>query len=119
MPHVVLQSPLSLEEISRRFTPQSDRSENARIELLEMFQSTRDGKLLVEAYVREEPLAQRVGLTIRRREPGDMVVGLHEVGFPCSMPGIQLAIAHLARWVVGLDPASAIVRSNVGVEIGD
>ena len=117
MPHVVLHSPLSLEEISRRFTPQSARSENARIELLEMFQSTRDGKLLVEAYVREEPLAQRVGLTIRRREPGDMVVGLHEVGFPRPTPGIQLAIAHLAQWVVGLDPASEIVRSTVDTAV--
>ncbi len=119
MPHVVLHSPLSLEEISRRFTPQSARSVNARIELLEMFQSMRDGKLLVEAYVREEPLAQRVGLTIRRREPGDMVVGLHEVGFPRPTPGIQLAIAHLAHWVVGLDPASEIVRSTVDTAVAE
>jgi len=114
MPHVILNSPLSLEEIGRRFTPQSAKAENVHVELLEMFQSTHDGKLLAEAYIKEEPLTQRLGLVVRRRETGDLVVGLHEVGFPRPTRGVQLAIIHLARWVAGLDPASEIVRSNVG-----
>ncbi|MCA9873759.1 MAG: tRNA (guanosine(46)-N7)-methyltransferase TrmB, partial [Anaerolineales bacterium] len=115
MPHVILNSPLSLEEIGRRFTPQSTKGANVHVELLEAYQSAHDGKLLVEAYIKEEPLTQRVGLVIRRRELGDLVVGLHEVGFPRPTPGVQVAVASLARWVVGLDPASEIVRSNVSV----
>jgi len=119
MPHVVLNSPLSLEEIGRRFTPQSAAGDRVHVELLEAYQSAHDGKLLVEAYIKEEPLTQRVGLVVRRRELGDLVVGLHELGFPRPTLGVQLAVASLARWVVGLDPASAIVRSNVSVETGD
>ena len=114
MPHVVLHSPFSLEEIGRRFTPQRIVTVSGHIHLLEMYQSTFDGKLLVEAYVNEDSLTQRVGLVVRQRELGDMVVGLHDVGFPRPTTGIQQAIVHLAQWIVSLDPASEIVRSSVG-----
>ena len=113
MPHVVLQSPLSLSEIGQRFTPQQAAGPDIHVQLLELFQSSYDGKLLVETYVNEEPLTQRIGLVIRQREFGDMVVGLHEVGFPRPTPGIQLAITHLARWVIAQHPESKLIRTNI------
>jgi tRNA (guanine-N7-)-methyltransferase len=116
MPHVILKSPLSLDEIGRRFTPQRLPIANGHVHLLEMYQSIHDGRLLIEAYVTEEPLTQRVGLVVRGRTSGDFVVGLHEIGFPRPTRGIQQAIVHLADWIVSLDPASTIVRRNVEEE---
>ncbi|MEJ2749841.1 MAG: hypothetical protein P8183_18315, partial [Anaerolineae bacterium] len=80
---------------------------------LEMYQSFYDQKLLVETYVKEEPLTQRVGLSVIRRQTGELVVGLHDVGFPRPTRGIQLAIAHLAQWIMSLHPETAVITNNL------
>ena len=113
MPHIIMTSPLSLTEIGQRFEPQHSSDGETHVKLLEMYQSFYDQKLLVETYIKEEPLTQRVGLSIAQRQTGELVVGLHDVGFPRPTHGIQLAIAQLARWILGLHPDSAIVTSNI------
>lgn len=113
MPHVIMNSPLSLTEIGRQFKRQQTSDGDIHIKMLEMYQSFYDEKLLVETYVNEAPLSQRVGIAIARRQTGELIVGLHDVGFPRPTRGIQLAIAHLAQWVLGLHPDSAIVTSNI------
>ena len=117
MPHVILRSPVDLLEIGHRFKPQHYSSGDLHVKLLETYQSCYDQKLLVEAYVNETPLAQRVGLSVRRRPTGELVIGLHEVGFPRPTRGIQLAIVHLAQWIVSLHPDSAVETSNIAEEI--
>lgn len=113
MPHVVLRTPLTLEEIGRRFTPHHLEDGRAHIQYLELFQTMHDRKLLVEAYVKEEPLTQHVGLVIRPRQSGDLVVGLHEIGFPRPTTGIQRAIAGLARWLLSLHSDSTVADNNL------
>lgn len=117
MPHVIMTSPLSLAEIGQRFEPQRSAAGDTHINLLEMYQSFYDQKLLVESYIKEEPLTQRVGLSVAQRQTGELVVGLHDVGFPRPTQGIQLAIAHLARWIMGLHPDSALLTSNIAEEL--
>ena len=115
MPHVICRSPLSLADVAAQFEPMSavalDRS--IHITLLELFQSAEDGKLLVESYLKERPLEQRVAIKISQRDTGDWVIRLHEVGFPRPTPGGQLAIARLATWIASLHPATEIVHSNL------
>ncbi len=113
MPHVVLQSPLTLPQIGAQFQPDTAVSGDIHVKLLEMFQSLYDQKLLVEAYINEQPLRQRVGLAVRRRPTGELVIGLHEVGFPRPTPGVQLAIAHLSQWIASLHPDTKIIASNI------
>ncbi|MCB9421753.1 MAG: tRNA (guanosine(46)-N7)-methyltransferase TrmB [Ardenticatenaceae bacterium] len=113
MPHIIMSSPLSLAEIGQRFEPQHTSDGETHVKLLEMYQSFYDQKLLVETYVREEPLTQRVGLSVFRRQTGELVVGLHDVGFPRPTRGIQLAIAHLAQWILGLHPDSTVIANNL------
>ncbi|MCP4424950.1 MAG: hypothetical protein GY803_10685, partial [Chloroflexi bacterium] len=116
MPHVIIRSPLSLADIGRQFAPHRYSSEGVHVSLLEMYQSFYDQKLLAEAYVKEGPLSQRVGLSIRLRETGELIVGLHEVGFPRPTRGIQLAIRQLAQWAVGLHPDTEVIASNLSGE---
>ena len=113
MPHVVLYSPLSLEEVSARFEPDYVAADEAEVKFIEMFQSAHDGKLLVDVYVHEAALSQRVGLTIRPRQSGDVVIGLHEVGFPRPTVGIARAVQALADWMLSLHPDGVIVNSTV------
>ncbi len=114
MPHVIMKSPLTLAEIGRQFTPQTHSSGETHINFLETYQSFYDQKLLVETYVKEGPLAQRVGLSIQQRQSGELIVGLHEVGFPRPTRGIQRAIAQLAQWLKGLHPDTQIITNNLG-----
>jgi tRNA (guanine-N7-)-methyltransferase len=116
MPHVVLHSPLSQSEIAQAFRPERFASGEVHISLSEIFQSQYDGKLWVETYIKERPLTQRLGLLIRQREKGDYVVKLHDVGFPRPTAGVQIAIARLAAWLVGLHPESRFVRSSLDRE---
>lgn len=113
MPHVILRSPLTLEEISQQYAPFYVPTETADIKFAELFRSQRGHTLLVETYIREEPLSQRVGLTIHQRLTGEMVVGLHEVGFPRTTPGIHRAIGALASWVRGLAAETAVVSETL------
>jgi tRNA (guanine-N7-)-methyltransferase len=113
MPHAVLQSPLLLRQISEQFRPFQAAAGETHVNFLEAFQSAHDGTMLVEVYVIEKPLKQRVGLTIRQREDDKLVIGLHEIGFPRPTAGIQLAVRHLAEWVTSLHPETEIVHHNL------
>ena len=116
MPHVIIQSPLSQTEVAQAFKPEKFTADEIHVSLAEVYQSQYDGKLLVETYLKEEPLTQRIGLLIRKRQKGDYVVKMHDVGFPRSTVGIQIAIARLATWLVGLHPDSKFVRSSLDEE---
>ena len=109
-------------EIAQAFAPVKVTQDEIHVSMTEIFQSQFDGKLLVETYIKEEPLTQRLALLIRQREKGDYVVKLHEVGFPRPTIGVQIAIAYLATWLKGLHPENAFVRSSLDEEylkIGD
>lgn len=113
MPHVVLRAPVALTQIAEQFEPRYVEDPVATIKYLEAFQSTHDGKLLVEVFVNEEPLKQHVCLAVRARESGDLIVELHDVGFPRPTAGIHQAIRHLAGWIVELYPATVVAHSNL------
>lgn len=117
MPHVIFQSPLTLAEISGRYTEQSYTNE-LPIRFLRLYESPRDSALLVETHVVEEPLAQRVAIFVQQRPssaepPYEYMIGLHELGFPRPTHGLHRAIAHLAHWAVGLDARSEIKHHNL------
>jgi tRNA (guanine-N7-)-methyltransferase len=113
MPHVVMESPLSLTQIAERFELVSLMVDTTTVSLIELFQSTRDDKLLIEAYVNEPPLSQRIGATIRRRRSGQLVVALHEIGFPRPTAGTHYLIHHLAHWLLSLHPDTIVVHSTL------
>jgi tRNA (guanine-N7-)-methyltransferase len=113
LPHVVLSTPLTLAAISSRFEPQSRPGEKANVRLLALFVSPERDMLLVEAYINEEPVDQRPGLLIRQSAPGEVTVGLHDIGFPRPTAGVHLAIAHLAHWLLSLHPEAKILRHTL------
>ena len=75
--------------------------------------SARYPALLVEAYISEEPLDQRVGLVLHQRAPGEVLVTLHEIGFPRTTAGIHAALRLLSEWVASLHPDAFIKQHNL------
>lgn len=116
MPHVILTSPLTLTEINERYKPQQYTAEMP-IRFIRHYSSPEEQSLLVETHIVEEPLPQRVGLFVQQRqtegEGHEYVLGLHELGFPRPTYGVHRAIAHLARWLMGLDGRTVIKHHNL------
>lgn len=119
MPHVVLRLPAGTAEIGRRFRQAVVEREAAHIRFVEAYQSLHDGKLLIETYINEGPILQRIGLEVRPRATGEIVIGLAEVGFPRPTRGVHLAIASLVQWLREEFPSLVIVQSTLQGEDAD
>ncbi len=117
VPHVIISHPLTLDQIGSRFEPFQITSGLTHIKYLDMYRSQTYGLQLVEIYVSEEPHHQRVCLAVRRREAGDVVVSLHEVGFPRPTPGIHLAVYHLVEWLRTLHPGVEMLGTTLNPEV--
>lgn len=115
MPHIIMQSPLTLEEIKERFRPESRVEEGVAVRLIGLFEAAEHEMLLVDTYVEEEPMSQRVGLTIRRRGADEVILNVHEMGFPRPTPGVHRAVRILGQWLEMLHPAMRVVKSHVRV----
>ncbi len=119
MPHVVLRLPADPAEIGRRFRPTVIEREAARIRFIEAYQSLRNGKLLIETYINEEPILQRLALEIRARPAGEIVIALAEVGFPRPTRGVHLAVGALVDWLREEFPSLVVVQSTLQEAHGD
>lgn len=119
MPHVVFRLPATLEEIGRQFRPRVVSMDSTRIRFVEAYQSLVDGKLLIETYINEGPIMQRLGLEMRSRAGGEIVISLAEVGFPRPTQGVHQAIAALMNWLRDEYPSLVIVQTTLQGEYAD
>ncbi len=122
MPHVILNTPLSLTEIGERFTDKietADAKTAVRATFLDILHSTRYDAMLVETFVHDALIQQHVALAVRRRDDGDSIVSLHEIGFPRPTLGVKFGIGQLAKWIVGLHPDGVIKSDNLGRGAGE
>ena len=113
MPHVVLRLPADVTEIGRRFQPHAVAIDATRIRFVDAYQSLGDGRLLIETYINEEPLFQRLGLQLRARPTGEIVISLAEVGFPRPTRGVHLAISSVVEWLRAEYPSLVVVQTNL------
>lgn len=116
MPHVVLHAPLDLDAIQAKYGRWRHTAGDCHINFMELFRANAEDSLFVETYIKEEPVAQRLGLVIRQRAPGNYVISLHELGFPRPTRGVQLAIGQLARWLLSLHEDATILHHNLQPE---
>ena len=113
MPHAVLHSPLGLDAIEAKYGRFQYAYDDCHINFMALFRARDEASLFVETYIKEAPVAQRLGLVIRQREPGNYVISLHELGFPRPTRGVQLAVGQLATWLLGLDSETKILHHNL------
>lgn len=113
MPHAVLACPLPLAAIRDQFAPFVQQDEQTIIRFAALYQASHDETLLVDTFVQEEPYSQRVALTIRPRPAGEIIITVHELGFPRPTAGLHQAIGYLAHWLTSLNPAIRLLNHNL------
>ena len=113
VPHLILQTPDNLDAIAAQFAPWQWSQGETHIRFLDIYRSTRDNFLLVEAFVIEGPLEQRVGLSVRARPSSELILNVHEIGFPRPTPGVHHAVARLGDWLLSLHPNAQLITQNL------
>jgi tRNA (guanine-N7-)-methyltransferase len=116
MPHAVIATALTLEAVQLAFRPHQWTRAGAAVRLVDAYRSIRSASVVVDTYVEEEPLSQRLLLAITARGEGELLVHLHEVGFPRPTPGTHQAIAWLVQWLLELEPAGQVAHHNLRPE---
>jgi tRNA (guanine-N7-)-methyltransferase len=117
MPHVVVRSSLTLQEIADSFEPQQRTVEEVSIRFIDLYRSQRRASLIVDTYIAEVPLDQRLMLEIYRRPDGNYLIRLLATGFPRVTGGVHAAVAGLTEWLVGLDGQGQVIRHNLRVSL--
>jgi len=113
MPHVILRSSLTLQEIADSFEQRQFKNETITVRFIDLYLSQRRPSLVVDTYISEQPFAQRLMLEIYRRPDGDYLLRLLATGFPRATVGVHRAIGCLADWLCELDRQAGILRHNL------
>jgi tRNA (guanine-N7-)-methyltransferase len=119
MPHVVLRLPADLAEIGRLIRPESVELESAVARYVDVYHSYSHGSLLIETYIHEGPVRQRIGLEMRARPSGEIVISLAEIGFPRATPGVHQAIRHLVDRLREAYPSLVVVQTTLQEHYAD
>jgi tRNA (guanine-N7-)-methyltransferase len=113
MPHVILSTPLSIETIDHSFVQYSWSDGFTTVRIESIYYSKRLQSAVVDTYISELPAEQRLLLAITHRKKGEVIVHLHEAGFPRPTPGVHFAIKCLVEWLIDLNPTSQIIDHNI------
>lgn len=117
MPHAIVTLPLTVDEIAAKFEPFEPETpvDGIHVRFPALYRTTHNDALLMEAYINEPPSAQRIGISIQKRQKdGDgYVVQMHTIGFPRPTEGAHIAIGRLASWLATLHDDAAILRHNL------
>ncbi len=112
MPHIVLESQLSLEEIAAQFAPLEHKVDEHYINLINVYHGRYN--LLFEAFVKEPTIDQRVALILSPRErQNEYTIKLGVIGHPRPTRGMHEAVGLLGNWIVSLHPEARILRHKI------
>lgn len=109
MPHIVLESPLSLEEMRAAFAPMKTTADDVTINIQHIYLGER--ALLFDAYIKEPTIDQHVALMLVARDaPQEYTLQLNMMGHPRPTAGVHTATNQLADWLMRLHPQTRILK---------
>jgi hypothetical protein len=115
MPHVILSNRPALSEVAQAFEPVTHAGEWGTVRFIGMFEARDYEALLVDTFIEEPALTQRLGLAIRTRGDDALIVGVHEIGFPRATTGVHRAIQCLTNDLMQRHPRMQITASNLAL----
>jgi tRNA (guanine-N7-)-methyltransferase len=113
MPHVILSTPLPLLEIGQIFEPHTFRTGEITVRFIDFFHSVRHDQAVVDTYIAEGDLDQRVMMMIKRKGDAEFLITLRETGFPRPTAATHYANKCLAELIVSMHAKAEIVKHNL------
>ncbi|MBW4439570.1 MAG: tRNA (guanosine(46)-N7)-methyltransferase TrmB [Pleurocapsa minor GSE-CHR-MK-17-07R] len=113
MPHIVLESPLSLDTIREAFAPFHAHDGDIHVGINEVFRGR--NSLLFEIHASEPTIEQHTALSLSPHSgagPGSFTLQMTTIGHPRPTRGIHLAVRGLADWILALSPEQSKIRNE-------
>lgn len=114
MPHITFEGPIDLAALQGAFVRTEFASGGAHVGLLEAYRA--DDALLLDTFVEEPTISQRVALVLRRQSADRHVLGLSGLGRPRPTRGVHQAVALVARWLVAQSPAARVPDDGLVID---
>lgn len=110
MPHLILETPMSLAEILNQFKKQTHHVEDIHIIFLDAYGNEKTSTLLFEANVIEPSIEQHVAIMMMPKKDQDhYILRLNPLGHPRATVGLHQAVQRLGEWICSLDESAHIV----------
>lgn len=106
VPHAVLETPLSLDDIRAAFVPADHTYGETVVSLIECFRG--QWTLLFDVFVKEPTIDQRITVILRSRPGGDFTLMLGPIGQPRPTEGVHRAVLTVAEWLTSIHPDARI-----------
>lgn len=113
MPHAIVRSTPHLNEIQEQFKAGEIKYEATTIRFIELYAAQNYRTLVIDTFVREDWLDQRLLIMISNRKSNEYLLRTHEAGFPRATLGVHRAIYELAQWLSKVDSQGEILRHNL------
>jgi tRNA (guanine-N7-)-methyltransferase len=113
MPHAILTIPVEFDQIEQRLQPHQLMVNQCLIRIHEIFRSTETPTLLIDTYIKEAAIGQRVMIAVNQRKTGEIKAYLHETGFPRSTMGIHQALWVVVVEILKMHPDAQLDRHNL------
>ena len=113
MPHLIIKSALSLEDMMTQFERGASHAHGElRVKFMSAYRN--DHAVLFEVYIHEPTIEQHLALMLVSRERGsEYTLKVSRVGNPRSTLGLHLAVGALGNLLVGLHPEAKILENKV------
>lgn len=113
MPHAMISTPLPLMEIGQLYEPAIFSDGATTIRFVDFFHSIRYDQAVVDTYIAEGDLEQRVLLTVKGKSNHRYLITMRETGFPRPTPATHFAIRCLAELIVSMHAKAEIIDHNL------
>jgi len=114
MPHAVIHTPLSADEILERFEKLTHHAPgDVHAAYVEAYLDHRRRMLLFEVKLQEPTIDQHFCLALAPRDDGDYTLRYATIGSPRPTPGMHQATAFLADWIAALHPEGRVVAKKL------
>jgi tRNA (guanine-N7-)-methyltransferase len=114
VPHVVLRSPLSPQEIATRVNKTAFHRDDLHAALMAGFWNPVWDTVLLEVMIEEPTLEQHIALALTpREEAGTYTLKFATFGMPRATEGMHFATDAIASWIVELHPDSEILGKSI------
>jgi tRNA (guanine-N7-)-methyltransferase len=112
MPHIVIQAPLTLDDIAPRIAPQNLDEDALHIHFLSQYHNPK--AVLFEVFIHEPSLEQHIGIMLIHRENTDQfTIKLSAIGSPRATKGVHRAVGLVGEALMHIAPHAQVMQDKI------
>lgn len=113
MPHVVIQGPVTVEDVHLAFRPMEFREGTARYKAEESYLLQDKTALLIRSMTVERGFVKSFFVRISSKGEDQITIGLEKTGRPELSDGVRRLIALYALLIIRSEPQAHVVTTNI------